>query len=117
MLGPMIRKFAIGVLCCAAGCAGMLADDRRHLAEGDHAACAEGGHEWPSDAYKACRYALDEQRHQRDWRNLQLTRMPRVDQGRELPPEPYRALSRAEYRCTERPADDGGQWIDCDVER
>lgn len=100
-----------------AACAGLPADDTRRLAEADHRACAERGLAFPSRGYERCRYDLADARHERDWRNLRLTRFPSTDQDPIRRQDDYRPLSRDGFRCMERFEEEGGRWIDCGTGR
>jgi len=111
--GIILAVFAVGL----AGCAGMPADDRRTLAIADHQACESRGFRWPSNRYDDCRYDAAERRHQRDWQNLNLARMPRIDQGPERPLDAYRPLSRQLFECSERVDENGVIWVDCNPQR
>lgn len=111
--GIILAVLAAGL----ASCAGMPADDRRTVADTDHQVCEGRGLTWPSDRYQNCRYELAERRHQRDWQNLNLARMPRIDQGPERPPDAYRPLSRQLFQCHERVDENGASWVDCNPQR
>jgi hypothetical protein len=113
------RSFGIAALAVAlAACATMPRDDDYRLALSDHEVCAERGFSFPSNRYDGCRHQLAERRHQRDWQNLQMTRMPQLDQGPDYRhSDAYRPLSREAFRCVEREASDGTVWIDCSTTR
>lgn len=97
------------------GCATLLGDDARVLADEDHAECAARGLEWPSGGYERCRYEIAERRHRRDWQNLRMIEPERPDQSAGPAREPYRPLPRGSFRCIERTLADGGRWIECGV--
>lgn len=100
-----------------AACAYTPREDDYRLALADHGTCVDRGYEFPSNRYDGCRYELAERRHQRDWQNLNMARMPRINQGVEhhRPAEVYRPLSREAFRCTARETHDGTAWIHCDM--
>ncbi|MCG8435024.1 MAG: hypothetical protein MJA83_13420 [Gammaproteobacteria bacterium] len=113
---------AIVLIVFLGGCAAIQEKTRAkevQLAQNDHAACLERGHDYPSERYRKCRLYLADQRLRETWMEVQL--MKRYQQpttpefvrpNTPAPAEPYRPIRDDEFFCEPRFYEDS-EYIHC----